>query len=549
VNAHGYLEALRAIWNRRKWLVLPAFVLPLAAAVTVIMSLPTIYRSSATVIIERQQVPEAFVRSTVTEEIGMRLRSISEEALSRGRLEQMITAFDLYPEVRGREPMEQTIGRARKDIGIIPGAVVPRQRIGMVAFSVTFQGRDPVKVADVANAVAAFFVDENLKSRERQASGTAKFLETQLAETKRRLDEDERRMSEFNRTHLGQLPSQLASNVATLEGLNTRLRQNAEDQARGNDRRSLLALQLSEQAAVIRNAGSGAVMAPPVSGRGPVVVDPASARLADVRRELAIARTRQTDAHPSVVRMKAEIVELERMLAAAPPPPAEEEPEEGMARPVAAVAPVAAPHPQLIHLRQQIAEVELHLKTLKAQEGQLNQDIANLRARLDNTPRVEQALTELSRDYGSTRELYLTLLKRYEEARLAENMEQRQKGEQFRVLDPAVPGSEVAAPKRLRLLIMAMVMAAMPAALLLVAAEKLDTSFHSVDQLRAFTRVPVLTSVPRIVIARDRRRRRWRVALGSVVGATALVLTVWGGYVMAHGNEALVRLLIGGGTP
>ncbi|HVQ76391.1 MAG TPA: GNVR domain-containing protein [Candidatus Binatia bacterium] len=547
MNAHGYLETLRAIWNRRKWLVVPAFVLPLAAGVTVVMSMPTIYRSAATVIIERQRVPEAFVRPAVTEEITLRLRGISEQALSRERLERMITQFDLYPEFRGLEPMEHTVGRVRQDIGFVPGAPPARHlRVGLVAFAVTFQGRDPVKVANVANEVASFFVDENLKSRERQAAGTAKFLETQLAETKRRLDEHERKLSEFNRTHLGQLPSQLAANIATLEGLDSRLRQNGESQARANDRRSLLALQLSEQTAVVQQAGSSAVLVDPVSGRGPVMVDPASARLADLRRELAIARTRHTDAHPSVIRMKAEMVELERMLTAAPPPPSAEEPTERAAGPVAAAGPT---HPQLIRLRQQIAEVELESKTLKAQEGQLNQDIANLRARLENTPRVEQALTELSRDYGSARELYLTLSKRFDEARLAESMEQHQQGEQFRVIDPAVPGTEVAAPKRLLLLAMALVIAAIPAAVLLLAAEKLDTSFHSVDQLRAFTRVPVLSAVPRIVIARDRRRRRWRVALGSVAGATALVLTVWGGYVMAHGNETLVRLMIGGGTP
>ena len=296
----------------------------------------------------------------------------------------------------------------------------------------------------MANAVAAFFVDENLKVRTDQAVRTAEFLETELADTKRRLDEQERRVSDFNRRHIGELPSQLAANIATLEGLNTQLRLNVESQARANDRRSLLALQLSEQTALVQGTAAGAAVAS-VPGQAPVVIDPVSARLAELRRELAVARTRHTDAHPSVIRMRAEIAELERHLvprAADPKQPAAG-PAESPARSAEAAV---LRHPQLTQLRQQVAEIELQLKTLKTQERQLNQDIASYRARVEATPRVEQSLQDLSRDYGSTKELYLTLLKRYEEARLAESMEQRQKGEQFRVLDPAVPGSEVGRP-------------------------------------------------------------------------------------------------------
>jgi polysaccharide biosynthesis transport protein len=542
--ADARLEAVRAIWNRRKWLVMPAFVFPLAAAVTLILALPTIYRSSATLIVEGQQLPEAFVRPTVTDGIGARLRTISERALSRARLEEMITQFNLYPELGGREPMEEIVGRVRKDIRIAPSAGIPGQhRGGMVAFSVSFQGADAKTVADVANALASFFVDENLKVRERQATDTTEFLETELAHTKRRLDEQERRISQFNWSHIGELPTHLPANIATLDGLNTQLRLNVENQARANDRRSLLALQLSEQTALVRGAAPGASVAP-VPGQTPAAVDPSSARLADLRRELAVARTRHTDAHPSVIRMKAEIAELEQHVvpgAAVSAEAAVAEPAEAAVR--AAEAAVLN-HPQLAHLRQQIADIDLQLKTLKTQEQQLNQDIASHRARVERTPRVEQALQELTRDYGSTKELYLTLLKRYEEARLAGSMEQRQKGEQFRLLDPALPGSEVAAPRRARLLLMALVLCAIPAAVLLVAAEKLDSSFHSVDELRAFTRVPVLTSVPRIVLPSDVRRRRWRIGLGAASGAVALALVVWGGYAVAHGNETLVRVLI-----
>jgi succinoglycan biosynthesis transport protein ExoP len=550
MNTHSPLDPIRAAWSRRKWLVIPAFAFPLAAAATLILAMPTIYRSSATLIIERQQVPETFVRPTVTDEIGMRLQTISEAALSHSRLESLITQFDLYSEFRDRDSMEEIIRRARRDIKIAPSATLPgtprvyapmvRGDWGFVAFSVSFQGSDAKTVADVANALASFFVDENRDVRERQASGATQFLEAELARTKQSLDEQERRVSEFNRRHVGELPSQLTANLATLEGLNSQLRLHMESQTRTSERRNTLAKLLVEETSLMAAASASAAAPAP----DPRLMDPVRSRFLHLRQELAIARARLIDAHPTVDRLKAEIAALERQfgdrLAES-----SENPTGGPAEVASRSAETAILNsPQLVRLRGEIAEIDVQIKTLKTQEEQLTRAIAMYRARVENTPRVEQELQELSRDYASNKELYQSLVKRYEEARLAANMEHRQKGEQIRLLDSAVPGNEVAAPKRFRLLLMALVLSGGLAVGVLMLAEMLDTSFHTVDQLREFTRVPVLTSIPRIVTDRDRRRRRWRVGLGTASAVAGLALVVAICYVAAHGNEQLVRMLV-----
>jgi polysaccharide biosynthesis transport protein len=535
MNTHSPLDTVRAVWKRRKWLAMPVFLFPIAAATTLILALPTIYRSAATVIIEHQQVPEEFVRTTVTDEIGMRLRTISEQALSRSRLEDLINRFNLYPEFRARESMEEVIVRARKDIRILPSAALPGTERGtsMVAFTVSFQGPDPKTVADVANEVAAFFVAENLKVRERQATGTTQFLETELAQTKERLDEQERQVSGFNRKHVGELPSQLTVNLATLEGLNAQLRMNVESQTRAAERRSIMGQLLAEQTTFLgtrTHADAGVVSA-----------DPMAARLHELRQGLAYARARLLETHPTVVRLKAEIAELEQHVASRQPGPSEKT---SGATVDGTLAGAILQHPNVVRLREQIGDIDVQIKTLKTQEQQLIKDIAMYRARVENTPRVEQELQELSRDYVSTKDLYQSLLKRYEEARIAGNMEQRQKGEQFRLLDPAVPAREVAAPRRLRLLLMALFLSGGLAAGVLVLAEKLDTSFHTADELRAFTRIPILTSIPRIVTDRDQRLQRWWAGLGTLSATAGLVLVVGICYFVAHGNERLVRLLL-----
>src|SRR5947207_1390830 len=138
------LDVLPAVWSRRRWLAILAFAAPMSAAVSLIAFLPNIYRSTATVLVDRQQIPEAFVRSTVTSALETRLHTISQEILSRSRLEALINRFDLYPGLRDRMPLEQVIGRMRKDIKLeLTNAEAKNQREVTVAFTISYQGADP----------------------------------------------------------------------------------------------------------------------------------------------------------------------------------------------------------------------------------------------------------------------------------------------------------------------------------------------------------------------------------------------------------------------
>ena len=122
-------------------------------------------------------------------------------------------------------------------------------------------------------------------------------------------------------------------------------------------------------------------------------------------------------------------------------------------------------------------------------------------------------------------------------------MEQRQKGEQFRVLDPAVPNAEPAAPNRLVLLLMTVAGSLGLAVGAVLLAEHIDTSFHSTDELRAFTSMPVLVSIPRIVTEADRRHRQERFRVAAVGAVLGLVLIAGASYFIGHGNQQLVQML------
>ena len=523
------IERVRAIWRRRKWLGVLAFALPFAAATSLTLSLPSLYRSTATVLVDRQQVPEAFVRSIVTSVLETRLQTISQEILSRARIEGLIGRFGLYSDLRKHMSTEEIVNAMRRDIKLeITSAEVKGRESATIAFALSYRGRDPQTVALVTNTLASFYIEENLKAREQQASGTTEFLKARLTETKNRLDEQERRMSEFKTRHLGELPQQMQANVTTLEMLSSQLRLNSDNQVRALERREALAAQIAEA------ESQREVSVPGLPATAAPGSEPAGLRLAGLRQELTAAQTRYTDTHPTVRRLKNEIAVVERELAGSR---SEGRPE---SKPDAAAVPQ---NPYVLRLRDALNAAEAEMRIAKAEERRLRGAISTYQARVENTPRREQEFLEITRDYETTKEMHQSIVKRHEEAQLGESMEQRQKGEQFRILDPAVPSAVQAAPNRARLLMMALALCLGIATGAVMLAEVFDTTFHSVAELREFTSVPVLATIPSIVTEADLRRGRWRFWLAAGGAMLALALVSGTSYFFAHGNEELVRLV------
>lgn len=498
---------LKAMLHRRRWWVVLTLLSGLAAAVAVAYALPDVYRSSATILIERQQIPDELVRSTVTSELGVRLQTISQEILSRSRLEGLVEQFGLYPDMRGRQPVERIVERMRGDVEVEMRGDRRRSGGSTVAFSVGYRGSDPQKVATVANAIASFYIEENLKARERQATGTADFLRVQMEQLKAKLEEQEAQVSAFKEEHLGELPQQLDANLKTLEQLNGQLRLNSDNQVQANARRAAVEEQLGQ--------ALGAV------GGGP---DAYAARLGALRRQLAELRTRFTDQYPDVIRVKDEIARLEAVAAAGG--------DSGAGQSVVL-------SPQIQQLQRSLAEADVQLVRLRAEADRLRDAIARYQRRVEAAPRREQEFYALSREYKSTQDQYRSLVARHNEAQLAESMEQRQKGELFRVIEPALPEGRPSAPNRTRLLLLSLLVSLALALGVAFVREVFDPAVHSQQDVEACTPLPVLVSVPVLTSAADRERQRRRLALGAMVALVGLVAVMGASYGIARGNTAL----------
>jgi succinoglycan biosynthesis transport protein ExoP len=513
----SFVDVAASVWGRRKWLALLTAAAVLTGGIALVYALPKLYQSTVTVVVDRHQVPESFVKSAVTTELEPRLNMLTQNILSRSRLLALVERFDLYRGMRGRASEEDIAERMRKDVGVELKTVERKNGEGMttVAFSLTYRGPNPATVAAVTNTLASFFIAENENTRKGQAAATAELVKAQLQETRKKLEAQEERVAGFRKKYVGALPQQAMTNMVTLERLHTELRANADNQSRLAERRI----------ALMQQPADPALAGPPGSP------DALAAQLARLKQELTQLRTQYSEKYPDVVRAKNEIAMLERQLA-------ERNTQAKPADPQAAAADMAS--------RRQTTAVgllEADMRRLKADEQRIRDSIATYQTRVEDAPAHEQEFQELSRDYETTRELYRSLLGRYEEAVMGQTMEQRRTGEVFRVIDPATAAETPAAPNVLRLGLLIIALALGLGVAAAIVAEQLDTSFHSVDALRSFTSVEVAAAIPAITTEDDVLQRRRRVRLVAAGAMLGLALIGTASYWVGHGNDQLVSLL------
>jgi polysaccharide chain length determinant protein (PEP-CTERM system associated) len=512
-------ESLLELWQRRKWVAIAVFVVSASAPIALAAWLPDLYQATATILVETQQVSEELVRPSVTSELGARIQRIRQEVMSRSRLEDLITRLNLYADRRQKgTAFGDIVEDMRRDVRLEPTGVDAQAggRGPTIAFALTYSGRDPETVALVANTIADLYVEEHGKLRAGQAALTAEFLKAQLADIKRELDRQEARTSEFKLRHLGELPQQIEANLGSLDRLSTQLRLNTESQIRALDRRDRLESELS-------NAESTAPSNPRSESHR-------EAELDKLRTELTLLRQNYSDKHPDVIAAKAAIASLENRASQgagipdSPPPPAQTK----------------------TRISQGLEDVESELTALRAEEARLRGAILAYEQRVDNVPKRQEEFETISRDYAATKDRHDTLLKRYEEAQLAASLEQGQQTEQLRILDPAIPPRYPAAPARLRLIAAGLIFSLVLAVGALFAAEQLDTSFHTVEDLQKTVRGPIVFSIPLIETSHASRRYWRRAVLAGAAVVVALGVLIAGVRHMAAGNERVVRLVARG---
>ncbi len=394
----NYLEILR----RRKWWLIISFLIAIGTGAFLSVKLPKEYQSTTMILVERQQIPENYIRSTVTSTINDRLKTIQQQVMSRTNLAKLIEDFELYKNKNHSSGLESVIGKMRSQIEL--------KVVGREAISLSYSGKNPTTVKQVTEALASKLIEENLKVREEQAKVTSEFLGLEVKEAKKQLDQQDKSLKEFKEKYMGGLPQQLETNLRTLDRLQIELQLNNDQLKTGKEKLDLVEKQLLEY---------GNQSASRVPGD-------TSTQLLRLKKELVNLQGIYKENYPDVILLKERIQKLEQEIA-------NDTGEEGTST---GVDDFFKNEVGFERLKEEQRNLNNELSALKLKRARLTSQIKEYEQRVEKTPRVEEEQKILMRDYTISQNNYQILLKKSIDARISENRERRQKGEKFRILDP-----------------------------------------------------------------------------------------------------------------
>lgn len=502
-NIQDYL----AIGLRRKWYIIIPLVVCALGSFGVYKYLPKVYKATTLILVQPQAVPESYVRSTITDSVANRLNTISQEILSRTRLEKVIQEFTLYADLHKKIPLEEIIEVMRKAIEI--KVQEPRRDRGDQAtnsFSISFEGGEPKTVMMVTNKLASLFIEENLKVREFQAEGTSEFLSKELLGIDEQLKRKEQDIRSFKERNMGQLPQQLDANLRILERLQQQVRTTNESLRAAEDRSIVIQsqIELIKKREPIQ-VGRGGTVSVQGDASGDPGEDPIILQLRNLKRDLAMVESKYKQTHPDVIDLKKKVVDLEPKVKELLEKQEAEKKTRLQVREERVIeqnVPPPAPDPETQRLFTQYTEqynaTALEAKRLREEEKDLKQQIAFYQRRIEDTPRREQELTLLTRDYELLKNNYQSLLDKKMQAQMAGNLERKQQGEQFKILDPArLPETPIKPDRNKIFLIGAFIGMAMGLGLAWFR-ESLDQSFHTISEVESYLELPVLATIPNL---------------------------------------------------
>jgi polysaccharide chain length determinant protein (PEP-CTERM system associated) len=456
------------ILERRRWWFAIAAAIGLAFGGVALFVLPPRYTSETTILVEPQEVPDSIVKTTVVLDIENRLRTLHERVTSYANLTALVDRL-------GVERLDPSGGMSREALmaSITRDLTVNLKTVAGKASNVvviTYTSSDPQVAKDVAAEISSTFIAENLKDRTQQAQSTAEFLDRELDRMRTQVAAAEEKVRAFKEQRMGALPSQLESNLRSLDRLNLELNSNLEAQTALQQRISMLQSQTPGS-----TSSSGGAYAP----------DPGSAAgaLMDARRRLREAQLVYTESHPNVIQARERVASLEKEVAEEMKKPRDE---------------IQVIDPAALGLRRELGAARIEADARRREETRLRGEIAALQQRVDTTPKMETELLGMTRDYDNLTKQYQDLLSKKFMASLARNLEQAQKSERFNVLRPARVPSSPSFPDPPRTLGAGVALGLLVVVLLIGIAEFRNPSFRSVARLTRMTGLPVVASVPRI---------------------------------------------------
>jgi len=471
---------------RRRWIIILPLCLILTLGFFYTLTSNQTYMASTTILIQPQKVPSDYVQSIVTTDIAQRINTISQQILSRTNLEMIIKEFGLFQDdASGNMFQEDKIRSMRERVVVTQNS---SRRQGTEAFSVSFTGSNPEMVMKIANKLATFFMDENLKARETQAIGTSEFLESELQKIKHKLEAREKELSIYRATYMGGLPDELETNLRTLDRLQL---QHTDALNAIRDTQNAAALLKSQISRLKELEQTGtATLQPDGTVVGTLALSITEQQYEMGQRQLDELLLKYTNKHPEVIKLTKSVAKLKKKVE-------EEKQEKNSGTPDSGGTRVAAVNNNVLSQHEfNLRQLENETNNIKTSVVQIKKSMQVYQKRVEDTPKREQELQSIQRDYNNIRESYNSLLARRLEAELAVNMEKKQKGEQFRIIDYARLPQKPISPDVKKLFMFSIAIGLGIGGGIIFLLEFLNPVIRSENQIETQIGLPILASIP-----------------------------------------------------
>ncbi len=517
LDVEDYVNILR---RHKSWMAGPAFA-ALVIAVVVAYVWPDTFLSEAMVQVIAPQVPERYVPSNVNSEMSQRINQMAQTVQSRASLINIIQSNNLYRTDLQHKPLEDVIEEMRTAIRI--SQVENLQQSGRQqysAFKISFEYSNRLLAQKVTQELVRGFIDENIRSLSSQSTATTEFLKDQWEAAKTSLDDLENRLTQFRLQNSGKLPEQLQGNLTTLRTLEQQLAGANEAVSRIGQEKLLLESQLRIYKEQLQSLMQGADQ--------PLSVAAKNERMAQIEREIVTQETsisalkeRYKESHPDVQAAEAQLAMLRSRRDALLKDEQERKPD-GAPKAVnpAHVQGARELDGQISGIQSQIQAKDLELAERNRAQKQLVGLINQYNERIQSSPLMEKAYTELTRDYSLAKEKYDELNAKKSQSEIATSLENRGQGERLQLLDPASLPETPVKPKRLIIVGAGAAIGMLIGVFIGGAREMQDTSIKNLKDARAYTNLAVLGTVPLLendLVVRRKRRLVWAAWLATVI--------------------------------
>jgi polysaccharide biosynthesis transport protein len=490
-----------------------AFLIPLLVGWLAVFSaswfLPVRYKSSTLILVEQPTMPKNYIEPNVTDNLQDRLQSITQQILSRTRLLLIINNLNLYSG-KGHEQInaDESVELMRKDIDI--ELVRDNHNDQITAFKINYSARDPHVAQQVTSELTDLFINENLKVRQQESKDTTQFIGSQLDNARANLAQQEAKVREFQGQHEGALPTQQASNLQILAGLQSQL-QNEQDALNTAKQQRVYLQSLIEQYRGIRGTTRTVEGTPTSLASIDQELDKLKAKLTDLR-------SRYTDQYPDVQSMKDQISRTEKMkedfiAGAKNNASGAKQSNDGVDTSDGSQTSPA------VQLKGQLQANQSEISNREQSVAGLKTRITDYQARLNQEPAVEQQMADLTRGYEQTKADYDELLKKKNSSEMATSMEEMEQGERFSMLDPASLPMKPDFPNRLKFCGIGLGVGLVLGLAVAAGFQLLDDRMFNEKEINDMLPVGILSEIPELLLPSDTRRNLRKTVLGWSMAA------------------------------